>query len=245
MQYPDWTDKFELYHTDPFPDPTQSENSPLFSAYVLAFKIMTQPHLKAEVKKEAQLILETLKSSTFFNKYATAIVEQRGWDKDDLSHDNYKGIAVLHFLAEEPLPLWLSFRAHWRPDNFMIALYCIFVTNIKFNKDPERVMLYPLVLLLFPAVLSVLAIGFLYMVLAKLKTNVRHYKTRNGVKIPVTDGKLLSLMLFQTWGWGLMTKLATKLIQRNKLFGSWYAVSTQYFKFKEHPVNRLLKEWES
>jgi len=236
MQYPDWTDEYGLYHTERYPSASQSENSPLFSAQTLTYKLLVNPNLKNEVKEEASKLLKVLDSEGFYNKYATAVVNANGWKHDDLSHDNFKGIYVLHYLAEKPIPFWMSKRSHIRPDNMILGLYMYLDSNIKFGESKSNLLkLLPL------AVVSVL---MLYPLASFINTSAKLYKTRKGQKFVVTDGKLLALMLLTTLGFTKIRNICTYFIRKNKYFTNWHSVSKMYFKNPDHPINRLLKEWD-
>jgi len=85
---------------------------------------------------------------------------------------------------------------------------------------------------------SVIAWFFLWIpMITMIITCLQDHKTRNGVKILKTDGKLLTWLRLQTFFMPITRFLCNLAIKHNKEFRSWKNCFAIYFKDPKHPNN--------
>lgn len=72
---------------------------------------------------------------------------------------------------------------------------------------------------------------------------IQKYKTRNGIKIWKTDGKILAWLRCQTLGWNKSLRMYQFLNRICSGFHNWFHVFSIYYK-KEHPILNLVKYFD-
>jgi len=218
----DYKDRFGLVHLTPVPQPDESENSPLFTATYLGL----QNRLGYEVFLDATKAICSFRSpSGLFRNYHYTLPNETL----PLSHDNQEGIEDLHYLSCKPIPFRFNKRAHIRPDNFCQWIYRVVHSRAKF-KDPLYWLLIPLV---FPCYLTWFLFGCYSM--------TRHFKTRNGYKFRVTDGKLILLSNCLAGNWRVTLWVFTRILDWNSEFDGWADVALTYYRDENHPVVKMTR----
>lgn len=223
-----YRDKHGLYHHVKNPNPDSSSNSPVFTAAVLALKKMLGEDIREEAD-QAILSFTNPKNSYYVNYHHSTIEDHRLEQYPSLSHDNWKGILALHYLAGKKMNLKFEIRSHLRPDNFCLWVYSAL--------DQRGLKLLGLPFLLIYSISLII-------------TSFRRYKVRNGEKIRGADNKQMGFFICVALNLRVTYWLMTEIIKRNSWFGSWLRVFERYYleghsPAVDHPAVLIAQRVES
>jgi len=210
-------DKHGLYHHIPNPKPDSSSNAPVFTAAVLSLK----KRLGADVTQDAQNAVRTILTDDYYGNYAYAYKQEQ----DPLSHDNWKGVVALNYMAGYKMRVKFQPRSHLRPDNLALWIYV--------TLDQRKLKLLGLPFLAFWS-------------LATFISMTRRYKTRNEQKRARAGNKQMTYFLCTSMELDKIFNVCTFLVKKNSWFGSWYMVFHRYYNeghspAPEHPCIKLSK----
>lgn len=194
-------DSFGLIHHIKNPDPASSTNAILFTASTY---VLLNEH-GFNVENLSKRAIEEVKVGDKYSAYSKRVTTER---IGELSHDNYKGLLALHYLAGIKLPFLFMKRAHLRPDNFCLLIYSYL--------DQRKLTLLGLPFLLIYS-------------LSLFISAMRKFKYRNGKKTIRASNKQMAYMVCKALNLKLTFKICTLLIKRNSEFGSWHNVFYRYY----------------
>jgi hypothetical protein len=144
-----------------------------------------------------------------------------GTDNPHMSADNWLGVQILSKLGNLNYHKMFFIKDFWgRPQPWDI------IWNAYFAGGIYRVFAYP----------------FLWICTITMSITMMKTMHKNGH--PDSSGKQLAFGQMYTSNMKITQWICKKLLYRNKLFGSWYSVVTEYYKNPDHPTRALMKLWE-
>jgi hypothetical protein len=207
--YEEWFDKVGLIHLDRYPDVTNSENGPLFSAYF---------HILHKNKKcNHPFLLRSIGAV----QPAPHVFKPSANGGTHFSHDNMTGLYCMYYMAFRSVPshLPLTHKHVKHPRDILFYMYC---HTLKYGGFLVKLLQH--ILLAFPC-------------LAMVISCLRKYERDGTTK--ATSTKLLAFLRCKTFGLNKTFRLCSYILNKSGLYTSWGDVFEFYFKHPEHPCRSM------
>lgn len=208
--YEEWFDKVKLMHLDRYPDITNSENGPLFTAYFYTL------YSKRSFGQHPFMYQSMVAVNPSPGVYMPS-----GAGGEHFSHDNMTGLYAMYYMAFKRVPSHLPLVTRYvkHPRDILFFMYC---KTLDYDGFLVKVLQHAL--LAFPC-------------LAMIISCMRKFE-RDGTTW-ATSTKLLAFLRCNVFRLNKTMKLCTYFLKRHKMYKGWGDIFAYYFRRKDHPCNTL------
>ena len=220
-----WKDEYGLIHLSPDPSPTDSENSPLFTAHYYSYHSPINETMDYDEEAHEGDLREAIASidrRSWFAPSGNWVEELRdqvigGNPYPHMSHDNMTGLYCLYWLRDGKIPSHLPVLK-WN-DRWWLHVrdLCFYSFAHIAHKGGFLWNALKHLLLIFPSI--------------SMMVSCMRQPTE-------TSGKCLTFLRCHTFGLKKTFKLCS-MILTNK---SWFDVFRYYFKHEDHPIPALVAQ---